>query len=248
MGIMAYAGLCLVVFLLQRSFIYFPRAVPAAVPNAIDISAGDRTVRVAARQQAATRAIVYLGGNAEDVAYSLEEFSQQFPDHALYMMYYRGYGGTAGRPNESGLVADARAVCDWVRERHPQIVLVGRSIGSGIAVQVAAEREFERLVLVTPFDSLVTLAWRQFPYLPVGPLLRDRYESWRFAARIATPTLIVAAEHDEIVPRSSTDRLVDAFPPGVATLRLIAGATHNDLAETGEYPALIVDDRPRLSK
>ena len=242
LGLTVYAGICLIVFFFQRSLIYFPGAVPAAGPHTLKLDLGDRSLHVAARPRETPQAILYFGGNAEDVAYTLAEFSAAFPEHAVYLMYYRGYGGSLGRPTEPGLHADAQALFEWVHHRHPQVIVVGRSLGSGIAIQLAAHQDVARLVLVTPFDSLLNIAKRQFPFLPVGPLRLDKYESWRIAPQVSAKTQIIAAAHDEIIPLANTRRLAEAFRPGVATLHILAGATHNDLSTTGEYPALILTD------
>jgi pimeloyl-ACP methyl ester carboxylesterase len=134
-------------------------------------------------------------------------FSVGFPDRAIYLLHYRGYGGSSGSPSEKALFADALILFDEVHAKHPDIDVVGRSLGSGIAVYVASLRQVTRLVLVTPFDSLQELAAHQYPYVPVRWLLLDKYESWRFAPHVTAPTLIIAAERDEIVPRASNELL-----------------------------------------
>jgi pimeloyl-ACP methyl ester carboxylesterase len=91
---------------------------------------------------------------------------------------------------------------------------------------------------VTPYDSLVAIATSRFPYLPVGWLLRDRYESDRHAARVGAPTLLIAADRDEVIPRASTERLLARFKPGVATLRVVAG-DHNSVSEQPEYGPIL---------
>jgi pimeloyl-ACP methyl ester carboxylesterase len=92
---------------------------------------------------------------------------------------------------------------------------------------------------VTPYDSIQDLAMRQFPYFPVRWLLLDRFESWKYAARVTAPTLLVAAEHDEIIPRASTELLVTRFRRGVAALKVVAGAGHNTISESPEYIPLL---------
>jgi len=132
-------------------------------------------------------------------------------------------------------VADALALFDQVARRHGDVVVVGRSLGTGVAVQLASQRPVSRLVLVTPFDSLAGLAARQFPYFPVRWLLRDRYDSGQYAPRVTAPTLLLAAQHDEIVPAHSTALLLTRFKRGVATLRVIEGVGHNTISESSEY-------------
>lgn len=233
---LAYIGLCLYLFLSQRSFIYFPtgsaRADPAATAT---LNVPDASLKLSVLQRAGSAALIYFGGNAEDVSQSLAAFADAFPEHAIYMLHYRGYGGSSGKPSEAALHADAQALFEMVRARHPNIILIGRSLGSGIAVRLAATRPVSRIVLVTPFDSFVSLAKRQFPYLPVALLLQDKYESWRYAPLIKTRTLILAAENDEFIPRESTLSLFNAFAPGVASMKTIAGTGHNSISSSPDY-------------
>jgi pimeloyl-ACP methyl ester carboxylesterase len=187
---------------------------------------------------AATRrpnAIVYFGGNGEDVAYNLPEFSSAFPQHALYLMNYRGYGGSSGTPTEQAIHQDAQALFDWVHARHAHVVVMGRSLGSGVAIRLATERPAARLVLITPYSSIVELGARQFPYFPVRWLARDKYESWRYAPKLTVPTLLIAAENDEVIPRASTDDLYSRFKPGVASLQVIPGVGHNTIGNSPLY-------------
>ena len=114
-------------------------------------------------------------------------------------------------------------------------------MGSGIAIQLATVRPVERLVLVTPFNSLRELAAHYYPFFPVRWLLRDKYESWKFAERVTAPTFIVAAEHDEIIPRWSTDALLGHFRRGVASMKVIADAQHNTISDSSEYTPVLVE-------
>jgi uncharacterized protein len=231
-----YGLLCAALFAFQRSLIYFPQ------PRSAGHSAGTVTLPTAvgdvlasARAHEGPNALIYFGGNAEDVSYSLPGFAAAFPDHALYLMHYRGYGGSAGSPSEAGLVADGLALFDKVRARHSRIVVVGRSLGSGVAIQVASQRPAARLVLVTPFDSLEDLAASQFRMFPVRWLLRDTYRSSQFAPRVSAPTTIVAAENDEVVPRKSAELLFTRFAKGIATIEVLPGEGHNTIEQSPRY-------------
>jgi len=112
---------------------------------------------------------------------------------------------------------------------------VGRSLGTGVAVRLAAQRPVARLVLVTPYDSLQDLAAAQFPFFPVRWLLEDKYESGRYAPLVTAPTTIVAAERDEIIPRASTDQLHARFPSGVARFIVLPGTGHNTISNNPLY-------------
>ena len=232
----AYAAACLALFFLQRSMIYFPPPVASyAAPVTSTLAVPGATVKVSERPLAGEKALIYLGGNAEDVTASLPLLDRAFPQRALYLLHYRGFTGSTGSPSEAALVGDALALFDRVARAHGDVVVIGRSLGTGVAVQLASQRPVSRLVLVTPFDSLAGLAARQFPVFPVRLLLRDRYASTQYAPRVTAPTLLIAAQHDEIIPPDSAQLLLSRFPDGVASLRVIGGVGHNSISDSLEY-------------
>jgi pimeloyl-ACP methyl ester carboxylesterase len=173
----------------------------------------------------------------------MESFSTAFPDRAIYLLNYRGYGGSSGKPSESSLFEDGLALYDEAHAKHSEVEVIGRSLGSGIAAYVASCRPVARLVLVTPFNSVQELAASQFPWIPVRWLLLDKYESWRFAPRVIAPTLIIAAEHDEVVPRASTEALRLHFRPGLASMVVLPGTGHNTISYSRDYLPLIKGSR-----
>ena len=237
-----YLALCAALLVFQRALIYFPQPRAIGTSEALlTLAVDDAQVQVTVRAHDGPNALIYFGGNAEDVSRSLSEFSQAFPDHALYLLHYRGYGGSSGSPSEEAIARDAMTLFDLVYATHPHIAVVGRSLGSGVAVRLASLRPAARLVLITPYNSLEELAARQYPIFPVKWLLRDKFESWKYAAHIAVPTLVIAAQNDEVIPRSSTDRLYTQFANGVAVLKVIPGVGHNSIGESPEYLKLIGD-------
>lgn len=223
----AYIAICALLFFRQRSMLYFPQAFDGGAVLAL---AGGARVGVTSLEQPGPGAVLYFGGNAEAVPHSLPELQAAFPGQSLYLMHYRGYGATPGVPTEEGLHADALALYEYVRARHPQLTVVGRSLGSGIATRLASERGVDRLVLVTPYDSMAGVAAHHYRWLPVGLLLRDRYDAAGNAARVNAPTTILVAEHDEVIPRASSEALYRSFRPGLASLRLVPAVGHNDIS------------------
>ncbi len=235
-----YLGLCAALYIFQRSFIYYPQ--PGSAPPAADIlrlPRADATVLVSARQRDGTNALLYFGGNAEDVSQNLPAFSQAFPDYAIYLLHYRGYGGSSGTPSEEAIQSDALALFDMVYANHKNIAVIGRSLGSGVAIHLASQRPAARLVLVTPYNSMQELAAAQFPYFPVSSLLKDKFESWRYAPQIKIPTLLIAAENDEVIPGSSTKQLSAHFAAGIATLRTIPATGHNTISADPAYLGIL---------
>ena len=236
-----YVVLCVALFVFQRALIYFPQ--PRAVGDLdtiLTMPVEGAEIVISTRFHAGPKALIYFGGNAEDVSWNLPSFADAFPDHALYLMHYRGFGGSSGSPSEEAIQQDALALFDRVKARHPEVLLVGRSLGSGVAIRLASQRPPSRLVLVTPFNSIEELARRQFAIFPVHGLLRDKFEAWRYAPGINVPTLVILAEHDEVIPRWSTEKLYSQFRPGVARLAVIPGKGHNTISDSPEYLRLLM--------
>lgn len=233
-----YLGLCGLLLLAQRSQIYFPPPESShRGAQALWLDSGGERLKIWSVQRPGSRAIIYFGGNAEDVAGNIEALSTSFPRHSLYLVNYRGYGGSSGRPSENGLNADALVVYDHARQRQASIAVIGRSLGSGVAVHLASQRPVDRLVLVTPYDSLVNVARTYYWYLPVGLLLRDRYDSASRARQVEAPVLLVIAEEDEIIPRARSEALTAAFAPRQVQVAVIRHMTHNSLDLSPDYLA-----------
>ena len=235
-----YLLACAFLYFQQRSLLYYPQALaPGGEAATRPLRAQGPRVLVSTHEVAGAQAVVYFGGNAEDVSRSLPMLQAAFPGQALYLLHYRGYGGSEGKPTESALLEDALALFDQVHARHARVTLVGRSLGSGLAVHLASLRPAVKLVLVTPYDSIVAVAQEQYPFMPVSLLMQDRYESFRYAPRVRAPTHIIAAGQDRIIPRASTERLLRRFAPGVARMSVVAGAGHNSISQDPHYLALL---------
>lgn len=235
-----YVGVCAALLVSQRSFIYFPQ--PRSFGNSDNTSflqTDDARLVLTVRSVESDNALLYFGGNAEDVSASMPRLSATFPDHSLYLLHYRGYGGSSGSPSEASLHEDASALFDKVYARHPKITVIGRSLGSGVAIRLASVRPIARLVLITPFYSLEELAVRQFPFVPVHWILRDKFQSWRYAEAVKAPTTIVVAEHDEIIPIDSSLRLYKKFPERIARFEVIPGTGHNTISDSPMYSHML---------
>jgi dipeptidyl aminopeptidase/acylaminoacyl peptidase len=157
-------------------------------------------------------AVVYFGGRSEEVSWVVRDAGTLFPGMAVLAVNYRGYGASQGDPAENHMVEDGRLLFDWLAERHhvdpSKVAVVGRSLGSGVAVQVALERPVHSLVLITPYDSILAIAKRKFRAVPVEYVLRHRFESVKYAPSLKAPTYVLRAAMDDVVPHSHTDELV----------------------------------------
>jgi uncharacterized protein len=232
----SYLVVCAALYIFQSSFIYFPqpRAIQEPGSTLILDNRGERIV-VTVLRLGGPKALIYFGGNAEDASQNLAMFTREFPHHSIYLMHYRGYGGSSGTPSEAGLVADAVALFDSVSRGHSEISVVGRSLGSGVAVQVANGRPVAKLVLITPYASVAGVAAAMFPYVPVRLLLKDRFESEKYVKGVQAKTLILAAENDSVIPEWSTKALQSAFGKDKVFYTVISGSDHNSLVGKPQY-------------
>ena len=156
--------------------------------------------------------VIYFGGRSEEVSWVARDAGKLFPGMAVLAVNYRGYGDSHGDPAETHFVEDGRMLFDWLSERHhvdpARIAVVGRSLGSGVAIQVAMEREVNAVVLITPYDSILAIAKRKFRALPVEYVLRHKFESVKYAHHLTAPTYVLRSAVDTVVPHSHTDLLV----------------------------------------
>jgi len=232
--LLLYVGLCCVLYWMQDRLLYLPTAESnPREATALLIPSGDAVLKVWQLHPNAGPALIYFGGNAEDVAANLPDFDPAFPDRAIYLVNYRGYGGSTGTPSEAALIADAQAVYDTLRARHERIAVMGRSLGSGVATALTTTRPVEKLILVTPYDSMANVAADHLRWAPIRWLIKDRYDSARRIKEIRIPALVVIAERDEVIFRARSDSLVNAMPAVPHHVLVIPHATHNDI---GGYP------------
>jgi uncharacterized protein len=225
-----YIVMCCVLYVMQDRLLYFPtpEGHPAGA-TALTVQSGGIALKVWQLHGDARRAVIYFGGNSEDVSAKISEFDALFPDRAVYLVHYRGYGGNAGRPSEKLLIADAQAIYDEIRSRHDQVSVMGRSLGSGVATALATTRPVEKVILVTPYDSIAKVAADHYRWAPVRWLVKDSYDSVRRIRDIRIPVLVLIAARDDVVLRPRSDALVAAIPTALRHVKIFQDATHNDI-------------------
>jgi uncharacterized protein len=174
--------------------------------------------------------LVGFGGNVWNVESMALALHRQFPTTRVAGFHYRGYRPSGGRPSAKGVLADALETFDALHAQLPasRTIAIGFSIGTPVAAYLAQHRTLDGLILVTPFDSLVELARDHFRWLPVRALLRHRMSTLDFMTGVSTPTAMIAAGRDSVVPARRTEPLRRAIPNLVFD-RVIPEAEHNDL-------------------
>jgi pimeloyl-ACP methyl ester carboxylesterase len=237
--ILIYIFVGVVLFIGQRNFLYFPTE---KIPHNYDIEKivnESETIEVIVLNKGKNEALLYFGGNAEPVIYNDDDFLKQFPLHTVYLFNYRGYGGSSGRPTEKGICSDALVLFDKIQKNHSKTSVIGRSLGSGVAIYIASKRPVDKLVLITPFDSIKSVAQRKFLIYPMFLLLKDKFDSISRVKNITAKAIAVVAENDEVIPTRHAFRLIKEFPKDQITVKIIAGSGHNDISDNLEYYELL---------
>ena len=242
-------------YFLQERLLFYPHGVneenralirerfPAV--REVTVTAGDGTSLHGWFQKspAAARAplLIYFGGNAEDVSF-VPSKGDRVAGWSMLAIAYRGYGLSRGEAGERALFDDALAIYDAFARRDDvdpaRIAVLGRSLGSGVATYVAAHRPVHAAVLVTPYDSVLEVARAKFWFVPVGLILRHRFDSAILARAIARPALFVVASEDEVIPVPHARRLYEAWA-GPKKWHVVEGEKHDTIDFNPDYWTVI---------
>jgi len=235
-----YAGVALWLYGIQRDLL-FVRDHHTHATNGYYLKTDNHTkIWITVSNPGQSKALIYFPSIVEKNWADPDQISSLLPEHTLYFIHYRGYGQSSGKPTQSALYADALRLFDTIEHRYASVDLLGRSVGTAVAVLVAARREVGRVILVTPFANMTDIAKNQYPWLPPLLLLKDQFPSEYFAHDVKEPTLVIVSEQDEIVPRESISRLISKFPnkPEIITLR---GADHENSIKHPIYNKALKD-------
>jgi len=233
--IFIYVVVGTLLFIFQRKLIYFPTNKISHGFEKLKIVNENETIEVIVLNPNKDEAIIYCGGNAETVVLNSEDFLNAFPSKTLYLLNYRGYGGSSGTPSEKGIFSDILFLFDKIHKKHKNIHAIGRSLGTGVVIYLASKRNIKKLILVSPYDSITSIAQNRFPIYPVFLLLKDKYNSINKIKDIKSKSMIMIAENDEVIPQKNSLRLITEFPPEQITVKTILEARHNDISYKKEY-------------
>ena len=268
LALVLYVFICAAVYFFQRSLQYFPVAASMNDAEKVGLfplmSTADGSGRllghVTGNVGNPERVVVVFhgnGGNALGRVWLLELFRKSGIEHTTATVFaeYPGYGVRvdAGEPTESAILGDAMATFDVVKVRWPaaKIIVIGESLGTGVAVAVAAERAPDMLALISPFSSASDVAAKTYPFLPVRWLMHDTFDSMRRIANVNMPLFVVHGSADTVVPLEFGRRLFDAYPGSVKNMKILSGVDHNDMAmaliegqDEGELGRAVADFQP----
>lgn len=238
LALLGYLGLVALMGFGQRSLQYFPDTAPlrldaTLLPGAVEerLATADGETLAAwwvAPRDPARPVFLYLHGNGANLDARAARFAALTADGSgLYAPSWRGYGGSSGRPSEAGFHADARAAWQAVAARVParRIVVLGESLGSTVAVMLAARERPAALVLDSSFTSALELAREHYGWLPVDWLLRDTYRADEAAPHVRAPVFQVHCRDDPVTPLAFAERLRERFAQA-GPIELLDGRCH----------------------
>ncbi len=210
--VLGYSGLLALMYVFQRSLMYFPdatRVAPAqaGLPQAEEVtlqsSDGEKLIAWFVAPRGDKPLVLYFQGNAEGLQARVGRFAWLTADGTgLLALNYRGYGGSTGAPTEPGLIHDAEAAYAFARARYPakRVVLFGESLGTGVAVALGSNHEIGALILDAPFTSTADVGAAAYPFVPVRWAMKDTFHSDERIGRVSAPLLVLHGDTDRIVP------------------------------------------------
>jgi uncharacterized protein len=241
-AVVLYGGVVGLLYVAQRRLQYFPdrqRTSPRAVglPEAkevvLDTADGERTVVWHVAPRLGRSVFLYFHGNGGSLRWRVDRYRTLIADGSgLVALSYRGYGGSSGRPTERGLVEDAAAAYAFAAAHYSaeSIVPWGESLGTALAIVVAAEKPVGHIILEAPFTSAVDVGAQHYWFVPLRLFMKDQYRSDVRVGAITAPVLVVHGEKDTTVPMTLGERLYGLIRAPKRFV-CIAGAGHNDLGD-----------------
>ena len=247
-ALMRLLGLVLILYLTAVGYMYVKQRdllfVRDAHPGPLDgfwfQATPDTRIWIDRLNPGQPRALLYFPGNTTSDWDDAKRLSTALPHHTLYFVRYRGYANSDGEPSQDALYADALALFDAIKPKHKTVDIMGRSLGTGMAVYTAARRTGGKLLLTTPYDGILIAAQKAYPWLPVSLILKDPFPSKEFAPEIDEQTEVILAKGDQKIPNASSENLIKAFKnkPEVIVLR---GTTHSAVVRHPLYLKTLQD-------
>lgn len=244
-----YVGIVGLMYLAQRSLMYFPETVrtapadagfPQAGETVLDSADGAKVIVWHVPPQENKPVFLYFHGNGGSLRYRVSRFKSLTADGSgLVALSYRGYGGSSGSPSEEGLLADADAAYAFARRQYPEarIVAWGESLGTGVAVALAASKQVDAVILEAPYTSTADIAFAAYPFIPVSLLMKDQFHSDARIGKVTAPILILHGQRDHIIPFAYGQRLFEMAPEPKQFVSFPSGE-HEDLDLHGAQAAV----------
>ncbi len=242
--VVIYIGICTFLYVKQDSLLFHPQPTnmqelseilnetPGFDTVAFVMSDGNRTYGFISKDTTTTKLplVLYFGGNAEEVSH-LAEKKNYFPGSKMVMVNYRGFGLSKGTISEKTMFSDALEIYDKLvsdpKIDAMHIIVIGRSIGTGVATYLSSQRKTSGTVLITPYESMIDVAQEKYPYVPIALLIKHPFNSKEYATAISSPMLSLISKNDVIIPTVHAYNLINVWKG--KTMALEVDEDHNSI-------------------
>lgn len=248
MGVI-YLAICALLYAKQDDLLFHPQPTskqevaeilnqyPAFDTLSIVMKDGNRTCSYISKDTIKEKLplVIYFGGNAEEVSH-LADYKKYFPNSIMVMINYRSFGLSQGKISEQTMFADALEVYDKLIT-NPEIdanniIVIGRSIGTGVATYLSSQRKTNATVLITPYENMIDVAFEKYPFVPISLLIKHRFESDKYAPSIASPMLALISSNDQVIPKHHAYKLKEAWKGKTEALEV--NEDHNSIMKNEE--------------
>ena len=223
-----YVGICTLLYVNQDDLLFHPQ--PTTVKEVAEIlkttpdfdtlsfvmKDGNRTCGYISKDTIKEKLplVIYFGGNAEEVSH-LSDFKKYFPNTVMTLINYRSFGLSQGIISEQTMFSDALEVYDKLIT-NPEVdasnvIVIGRSIGTGVATYLSSQRNTKATILITPYENMIDVAFEKYPFVPISLLIKHRFESDTYAPSITSPMLALISSNDQVIPKHHAYKLKGAW-------------------------------------
>lgn len=244
-----YFGICTLLYLNQDDLLFHPQPntlqevteILKVTPNFDTLSFmmndGNRTCGYVSKDTIKDKLplVLYFGGNAEEVSH-LSDFKKYFPNTIMTLINYRSFGLSRGKISEKTMFSDALEVYDKLIA-NPEVdannvIVIGRSIGTGVVTYLSSQRKTKATVLITPYENMIDVAFEKYPFVPISLLIKHRFESDKYAPTISSPMLALISKNDQVIPKHHAYKLVEAWKGKTEALEV--NENHNSIMNNEE--------------
>jgi len=231
LSILIYLVMVAILYIYQRDLLFFPQPKKNHTFKEMILKQKDEKIDVLVINQNKSNAILYFGGNAEDISQTAPNFKKNFPNHTIYMLYYPQYGNSKGELSQKNIFDNALFLYNKIKAKHKTISTIGRSLGTGVAIYTASKKDIKNLVLITPYDSITNVAQGRYPIFPIPLLIKDPFNSLQYVANINIKSniLVFLASSDKVVPHKYANNLIKHLNKDKTIVKTIANTTHGTI-------------------
>jgi len=240
-----YLGALVYIYVTQDSQVFEPNTIEKKEPIAlkdvkkISFKVADGVVLDGIYKKSTKQnvpLIIYFGGNADD-ATRIVLHVKGLTDFDLVTFNYRGFVNSGGKPSEKAIFSDALKIFDKYGKNR-EVIVIGRSLGTGTATYVASKRDIKGLILITPYDSIASIGQKLYPYFPIALLSKHKFESVKYMKNVKEPVCLIEVKGDTKIPKYHFDKLKEVVP-NLALHEVLENTTHGDVLTHPDFEKTI---------